>query len=205
MSAQHIIGVCGSLGSKSFTRMALDVALAGVREVGATVSSIDLRTLNLPFCIGKETVVTEDLRRTREAMKSAHGFILATPEYHGSFTGVLKNFLDLMGFEEFEGKMVGLVAVSAGELGGVHALGGLRNIGRALHAWVVPVQAAIPEVYNVFDVHGRIKTPVVEERLKEVGRQVAKFAQLHNSREAIEFLKTWEHALYNPGGTVPEE
>lgn len=205
MSAQHVIGICGSLGSNSFTRMALEIALGGARDVGATTSSIDLRTLDLPYCAGKETRVTDDLRKVRETMRSANGFILATPEYHGSFTGVLKNFLDLMGFDEFEGKMVGLVAVSAGELGGVHALGGLRNIGRALHAWVVPQQAAIPEVYSAFNKDGALKNPAFEQRLKDVGRQVAKFAHLHNSREAIEFLKTWENALYNPGGSVPDE
>jgi FMN reductase len=49
--------------------------------------------------------------------------------------GVLKNALDLMGFEEFEGKVVGLVAVSGGAMGGLSALNGLRDISRALHAW----------------------------------------------------------------------
>ena len=63
--------------------------------------------------------------------------ILATPEYHGGSSGVLKNALDLMGFDEFEGKMVGLVGVSGGRMGAVDALNTLRNIGRALHAWVV--------------------------------------------------------------------
>jgi len=53
----------------------------------------------------------------REEVKQAHGIILGTPEYLGSYSGVLKNALDLMGFEEFEGKMLGLLGVSGGAMG----------------------------------------------------------------------------------------
>lgn len=48
--------------------------------------------------------------------------------------------------QEFEGKVVGLVAVSGGAMGGLAALNGLRDISRALHAWVVPEQAGVPQV-----------------------------------------------------------
>ncbi len=47
-----------------------------------------------------------------EEVAGAQGIILGTPEYHGSFSGVLKNALDLMGFDEFEGKMIGLWSAS---------------------------------------------------------------------------------------------
>ena len=50
--------------------------------------------------------------KLREEVRAAEGIILGTPEYHGGFSGVLKNALDLMGFDEFEGKMMGLVGVS---------------------------------------------------------------------------------------------
>ena len=48
---------------------------------------------------------------------------------------MLKNVMDLMGFDEFQGKMIGLVGVSGGALGASNALATLRTIGRALHAW----------------------------------------------------------------------
>jgi FMN reductase len=60
--------------------------------------------------------------------------ILVTPEYHGGYSGVLKNALDLMGFDEFEGKMLGLVGVSGGRMGAFGARNSLREVGRALHA-----------------------------------------------------------------------
>ncbi len=112
---------------------------------------------------------------------------------------MLKNALDLMGFDELEGKMIGLLGVSGGKLGAAHALSSLRAIGRALHAWVIPQEAWVPEAWNVFESDGRLKDPQYEERLKEVGRQVARFAYLHTSEKALEFLRLWEGAPVNPG------
>ncbi len=85
-------------------------------------------------------------------------------------------------------------------MGAFDALNSLRNIGRALHAWVVPEQASVPEAWNVFDASGAVKDNGLEERLLTVGRQVARFARLHKCAEATEFLKRWEAAPVNPGG-----
>jgi NAD(P)H-dependent FMN reductase len=164
--------------------MAVQLALHGAQEVGAQTRLIDLKDYHLLFCDGKEdeSAYPEDVFTLRKEVSQAGGIILGTPEYHGSFSGVLKNALDLMGFNEVEGKMIGLVGVSAGALGTVDALNSLRTIGRALHAWVVPEQASIPEAWKVFDESGTLKDRALEKRVKEVGRQVARFAYLHKFR-----------------------
>jgi NAD(P)H-dependent FMN reductase len=171
--------------------MAVEIALEGARELGARTRLIDLRDYNLVSCDGKddESGYPEDVHRLRTEVRQASGIILGTPEYHGSFSGVLENALDLMGFDEIEGKMIGLVGVSGGEIGAVDALNGLRTVGRALHAWVIPDQASIPEAYKVFDEDGRPRNRKLERRLKEVGRQVARFAHLHTSEQAQQFAR----------------
>lgn len=200
--AIQVAGICGSLRKGSFTRMALHVALAGAKEAGARTRLIDLSEYHLIFCDGKEdeSGYPKDVFTLREEVRAAQGIILATPEYHGGYSGVLKNALDLMGFEEFEGKMLGLVGVSGGGMGAFGAMNNLRAVGRALHAWVIPEQASIPEAYKVFDESGTLKDSALEKRLKEVGRQVARFAYLHTSEQAQEFLRAWEGAPVNPGG-----
>ena len=200
--AIQVAGICGSLRKGSFTRMALHVALAGAKEAGAQTRLIDLSEYHLIFCDGKEdeSGYPKDVFTLREEVRAAQGIILATPEYHGGYSGVLKNALDLMGFEEFEGKMLGLVGVSGGGMGAFGAMNNLRAVGRALHAWVIPEQASIPEAYKVFDASGTLKDSALEKRLKEVGRQVARFAYLHTSEQAQEFLRAWEGAPVNPGG-----
>jgi FMN reductase len=203
-SRVFVVGICGSLRSGSYTRMTVRIALKGAQEVGARIQLIDLKDYQLVFCDGKEdqNSFPEDVFRLRRAVSQAGGIILGTPEYHGSFSGVLKNTLDLMGFEEFEGKMIGLVGVSGGQLGAVNALNSLRTVGRALHAWVIPEQASVPEAWNVFDESGAMKDAGLEKRVKEVGRQVARFAYLHTSEKAQEFLRAWEGAPMNPGGVM---
>jgi len=200
--AIQVAGICGSLRKGSFTRMALHVALAGAKEAGAQTRLIDLSKYHLIFCDGKEdeSGYPKDVFTLREDVRAAQGIILATPEYHGGYSGVLKNALDLMGFEEFEGKMLGLVGVSGSGMGAFGAMNNLRAVGRALHAWVIPEQASIPEAYKVFDESGTLKDSAFEKRLKEVGRQVARFAYLHTSEQAQEFLRAWEGAPVNPGG-----
>ena len=200
-SKLQVAGLCGSLRPGSLTRKALAVALSGAEEAGAETRLIDLRDYQLIFCDGKqdESAYPEDVFRLRRDVQQAKGIILGSPEYHGSFSGVLKDALDLMGFEEFEGKMIGLVGVSGGQAG-AHGLTGLRSIGRVLHAWVIPEQVSIAEGWKVFDAAGNLKDPEIEERLKEVGRQVVRFARLHDAEQALQFLKTWEDAPPNPGG-----
>ena len=198
----RIAGICGSLRQGSYTRLAVQLALQGAQEVGAHVQLIDLRDYELAFCHGEknESNYPADVFRLRAEVKQAQGIVLGTPEYHANMSGVLKNALDLMGFDEFGGKMIGLIGVSGGQMGAVNALTSLRAVGRALHAWVVPEQVLIPQAWKVFGDRGKIKDAALESRLKEVGRQVARFSFLHHSEQAKEFLKLWETAPENPGG-----
>jgi NAD(P)H-dependent FMN reductase len=197
----RVVGLCGSLRPGSYTRLALRIALRGAAELAAQTDLIDLGDYELVFCRGgkDESSYPDGVRDLRRALESSHGIILGTPVYHGSFSGVLKNVLDLMGFREFEGKMVGLVGVSGGRTGAIHALDGLRVIGRVLHAWVIPEQVSIPEAWKAFDAAGRLVDPELEDRLLEVGRQVARFSYLHTSDQAQKFLQAWESAPPNPG------
>ena len=198
----RVIGVCGSLRPGSHTRQAVAVALRGAARLGAQTRLVDLRDFDLLPCAGKmeDAAAPDGVMRLRRELRSAAGVILGTPEYHGGYSGVLKNALDLTGFEEFEGKMVGLVGVSGGALGAANALDALRTVGRALHAWVVPDQCGVAHAWKQFDDDGNPRDPKLAERLERVGAQVARFSALHGSRAYAEFLELWEEAPANPGG-----
>lgn len=202
-----VVAICGSLRTVSTTRMALRIALAGAQEVGAQTRLLDLRDYHLPYCRGAEgePAYPDDVHRLRAEVAAAQGILLGTPEYHGSYSGVLKNALDLMGFDEFEGKMVGLVGVAGGAMGATNALNHLRVVGRSLHAWVIPEQVSIPSAARQFDTAGNLKNPQLAARLTELGRQVARFAFLHTSDRAAQFVRAWEEALDNPGGRHPAD
>jgi NAD(P)H-dependent FMN reductase len=196
----NVIGISGSLRPGSYTRMALEIAMQGAEEIGAQTRILDLGDYDLPLVDGRDTPYPEGVQRLRADVQAADGIIIGTPEYHSGMSGVLKNAIDLMGFDEFGGKMLGLIGVSGGTMGGIHALNSLRTIGRALHAWVIPQQVAIPQGWKAFDEEGNLKNEQYRDRLLEVGRQVARFAYMHSSEQVQEFLEMWEQAPSNPGG-----
>ena len=190
----RVLGLCGSLRPDGFTRMALSIALAGAQEKGAAVELVDLRDYGLPFCTGETQDASQNtpgVQRLRQSVMEASGVILATPNYHGTLSGVLKNALDLMSVE-FEGKVVGLVGVSGGPMGGANTLNTLRAIGRSLHAWVVPWEGWVYDASSAFAADGSLRDAAIEQRLKDVGRKVARLTRMLASKEARELLQLWE-------------
>ena len=197
-----IVGISGSLRPGSYTRKAVRIALEGAKEAGADTRLLDLRDYELPFSSGnpKDRNYPSDVYRLRDDIQNADGVILGSPEYHGGMSGVLKNAIDLMGFKEFEGKMIGLVGVSGGLMGATNALASLRTVGRALHAWVIPEQVSIPQAWRRFSKDGDIDDGAIRERLKGVGQQVAHYSSLHAFDNEKVFLEEWQAAPQNPGG-----
>jgi FMN reductase len=191
----RVVGICGSLRPNGWTLAALKIALAGAEEKGATTELLDLRDYGLPFCTGGGVDAIEgkaSVQRLRKKILEASGIILATPNYHGSLSGVLKNALDLMSMREFEGKVVGLIGVSGGRMGGTATLNALRAIGRTLHAWVIPSEAWIYDADSSFTEDGRIKDLGSEQRVRDVGRKIARLTRMLASKEARELLHLWE-------------
>lgn len=189
-----IVGLAGSLRPESYTRFAVKIALEGAEEAGAETRLLDLRDYDLPFSSGnsRDSSYPADVYRLREEIRQADGIILGTPEYHGGMSGVLKNAIDLMGSQEFESKMIGLVGVSGGAMGANNALVSLRNIARSLHAWVTPKQVSIPQAWRKFDEDGRIHDNKIKARLVELGQEVAHYASLFAADKRNLQLQQWE-------------
>ncbi|MBW4543775.1 MAG: NAD(P)H-dependent oxidoreductase [Symplocastrum torsivum CPER-KK1] len=162
-----IVGIGGSLRPNSSSYQALDVAIRRVQALGAETQVLDLRQMQLPFCNGeKEYPDYPDVIRLREAVQEADGLILATPEYHGSVSGVLKNALDLMSFDQLSGKVTGLISVLGGQSNS-NALNDLRVIMRWVHGWVIPEQVAIGQSWKAFDKDGKLLDDQLSQRFDQ--------------------------------------
>lgn len=163
----RFVGLAGSLRTGSYSQLALQAAARRVEALGASVELLDLRTLNLPFCDGsKEYPDYPDVVRLQRAFEQADGMILATPEYHGSVSGVLKNALDLMSFDQLSGKVAGLMSVLGGQSNS-NALNDLRVIMRWVHAWVIPEQVAIGQAWQAFSPDGKLIDANLSERFDQ--------------------------------------
>lgn len=185
----HIVAICGSMrGDQSYTRKALKLALEAATKTGATVDLVDLATYSLPLCGSPDdTGDNPQIIEIRERVRAAQGILLGSPEYHNSFSGVLKNALDLMGSEEFRGKIVGLLGVAGGSAGAVNTLGHLRVVVRGLGGWSLPVQISIPNVSSAFH-RNQIIDPGLQQRIEFFGKELVRFARLHSLVPELEHL-----------------
>ena len=162
-----IVGIGGSLRPNASSYQALAVAIQRVQALGADTQVLDLRQMQLPFCNGdKEYPDYPDVIRLREAVQEADSLILATPEYHGSVSGVLKNALDLMSFDQLSGKVTGLISVLGGQSNS-NALNDLRIIMRWVHGWVIPEQVAIGQSWKAFDKDGKLLDENISQRFDQ--------------------------------------
>ncbi len=189
----RVTGVCGSLNADGATRKALEMALKGAAEYAAETTLLELRNFNLVFCGSvPQDEYPPDVLQLRQALRDSQGIILATPEYHGSLTGALKNMLDLMSIEDFETKIIGLVGVAGGHVGAINSLNTMKTICRNLHCWVLPQEVSIANSGRVFDENGAMNDPALEERLLDLGRQLVKFASMQQEVQQSDFAQLWK-------------
>jgi len=183
MAPPHVVGIVGSLRDESYTRVAVQRALAAAEAAGGTTELLDLRALDLPV-FDADARETGDAARLTDAVYEADSVLLGTPVYHGSYSSVLKNALDYCGFDEFENKTVGLLAVAGGGFP-ITALDHLRTVCRALNCWVIPHQAAIPEARTVVS-DGAIQDADIEERVARLGEEAVQYANIEPDPACLE-------------------
>jgi len=188
-----MVGVCGSRSADGATKKALTIALKGAAEYDAETALLELRDFDLVFYGSvSPDEYPPDVLQLRQALRESQGIILATPEYHGSLTGALKNMLDLMTIEDFETKIVGLVGVAGGDLGAINSLNTMKTICRNLHCWVLPHEVSIANTAETFDDDGAVTDPAIEERLLNLGRQLVKFAAVQQEVQQSECAQLWK-------------
>jgi len=187
----RIVGIGGTTKSASSTEQALVIALASAREAGADVHHFDG-----PFLAKLPHYGTEDAQRSSEgsallaAVRQADGVILASPGYHGSISGLVKNAIDYL--EEtardervyLDGVPVGLIVTAYGWQATGSTLSTLRSIVHSLRGWPTPLGATINSSGGVFK-DGVCTDAGAAKQLELVGQQVVEFARLHRAHPEI--------------------
>jgi len=165
VAAPKILAFSGSARQASVNQKLAAAAAGLAREAGAEVTLINLRDYPMPlFDQDLEAEYGEpDNARALKALFARHdGFLIASPEYNGLITPLLKNTLDWLsrrvGDEPrmlaYRGKTAGLLAGSYGKLGGLRGLVHARALLTNLGVLTVPQQAAIGAAGDAFDESG---------------------------------------------------
>ena len=168
----RILALAGSLRRNSFNRMLLyaaaDCAPASMRvSIFDDLASVPLFNEDLEGEGGPKPVA-----QLRQAVASAHGLLIATPEYNHSVPGVLKNAIDWLSRpapeEVLVGKPVAIVGVTSGLWGTRLAQAALRQILYATGSQVVPGPALyITAAHTHFDANGRLPDDTVRAALQD--------------------------------------
>ena len=174
-----IVAIGGTVRSGSSTHWAMHGAVLAARAAGAEVDVFDGDyLLDLPFYGGPGHGAGVGIELV-EAVRGADGVILATPGYHGTMSGLVKNAIDYL--EDLsqdqrpylDGRAVGLIATAYGHQAAMTSLLSLRTIVHALRGWPTPFGAAVRTVSGLFDGDGNCSDPAIAGQLALVGQQVA--------------------------------
>ncbi|WP_375402279.1 NADPH-dependent FMN reductase [uncultured Sphingomonas sp.] len=180
-----VVGIGGTIGSVSSTERALRIALDAACAQGFRTrifAGDDMA--RLPLYDPKAITRTAHEREFVDTVREASALIIASPGYHGSISGVVKNALDLLEETARDARPyladmpVGLIATAYGWQATGSTIAALRSIVHALRGWPTPFAAAINTQITKFDDEGGASDPAVLEQLRLVGRQVARFAPL---------------------------
>lgn len=104
--------------------------------------------------------------RFSDDILNSTGLIVITPEYNGSFPGILKYFIDMLKFpESFEKRPVCFIGVAAGIWGALRSVEQLQQIFGYRNAFLYPERVFIPRVNSVMDDSGKLTDATITERL----------------------------------------
>lgn len=185
MTKPKILAFAGSTRVDSFNKKLVKIAAAGAMENGVDVTVIDLRDYTVPLYDGdleQQQGLPSNARKLKDLMLLHQGFLISSPEYNSSISGVLKNTIDWVsrpveGEEPlacFKGRVAGIMSASPGALGGLRGLVHVRAILENISVIVIPDQIAVAKAHEVFNADGTLRDKKQEDQVKKIGANVAK-------------------------------
>ena len=178
----RIVALGGSTAPMAASERALRLAAQAAENLGAEVTYLTGRSLMIPIYDTQTRERTPDTVALVEALRAADGVLLASPGYHGSISGMVKNALDYaedLRYDErpyLEGRAAGLVSVAHGWQTAVGTLNELRLVVHALRGWPTPLGVAINDSAGLIGTDADTTDPAVLRQLSIMGEQVVTFA-----------------------------
>lgn len=174
MSQARVVVVSGTSRLESRVLALAGLAAETLEAAGAELELVRLHELALPVMVHGDPVQSDLLavQSIRRSAAWADGFVLITPEYHGSMSGCLKNWFDYL-YEELAGKFAGVLAVTGGGSGDM-SITAVKTCFQWCHGFTLPYHAAARG--SDFDASGALTSAAVADRVRRVAYDVVRYA-----------------------------
>jgi NAD(P)H-dependent FMN reductase len=169
----RVLAVIGSLNQKSVTRIVLLDIAEKLRARGAEVDIVDFTREPLALFNPDSAYTSAEFALLKKRVEAADVYLLGTPDYHGSVSGVMKNFLDHF-WKEFAGKLFATV-VSSHEKG-LTVLDQLRTVARQCYAWSMPYGVSFNEKDDLKN--GVVASDALKSRLEMFAHDVRVYGRV---------------------------
>lgn len=169
----NVLAVVGSLQRESVTRTVIHHVAERLRAEGCSVDMLDF--LKEPLALYNPDVAHElpGYSELQARVDRADVVFLGTPDYHGSLSGAMKNFLDHF-WHEFAGKLFATVVASHEK--GLTVTDQLRTIARQCYAWTLPYGVSLTEETDVKG--GKIVSDALRKRLDMLIRDTRVYGEV---------------------------
>jgi NAD(P)H-dependent FMN reductase len=172
-SSLRVLAVVGSLNPKSGLGVAIHHIAKKLADAGCAVEVLDLEKEPLALFNPDTAHASPSYAALQVRVDSADVIVFATPDYHGSVSGTIKNFLDHF-WREFAGKL--FVTLVASHEKGLTVADQLRTVARQCYAWSLPYGAAFVPGTEVKD--GQIVSDALKDRLEMMVRDLRVYGEL---------------------------
>ena len=169
----NILAVVGSLQRESVTRVVIHHVAQQLRTAGCLVDVLDFEKEPLALYNPDTAHDLPGYADLQARVERADVIVLGTPDYHGSISGAMKNFLDHF-WREFAGRLFATIVASHEK--GLTVTDQLRTVARQCYAWTLPYGVALTEQIDVKE--GKIISEALEERLRMLVRDVRVYGEL---------------------------
>lgn len=191
-----VVGIGGTLRRGSSSEVALRVALDAAGAAGARTEAFVGEDIEFPIYAPERPGRDARVQAFLGAIRRADAVIIASPGYHGSISGLIKNALDYLedirddARPYLDGCAVGCIVCAYGWQATGTTLSALRDVVHALRGWPTPLGATINTSGSVF-AGDRCIDVKTQAQLSTVGRQVVEFAR----RDEIDWTIGGEETL----------
>jgi FMN reductase len=173
MATPHVLVVIGTTSQKGSTRVVGLHVAEQLRAEGCTVDAFDYEQTPLPLFNPDSSWSAPDFAALKSRVVQADVLVLITPDYHGSMSSALKNFLDHF-WKEYAGKLFASVVGSFDKGLTVHDQ--IRTVARQCYAWALPYGVTFTDKEDVRD--GAVASDAFRQRVEMLARDVRVYGAL---------------------------